>query len=328
MVEAGVTAVADHYFYMDEAARAVEKAGTRALLGWAMFGTNGMEQIGETGDFVKRWQAAANGRIRTMMAPHSNYLCDQEFLRACARKAQELDVGIHIHLAETKEQTKASFERYGVTPIEYAKQAGVFEVPTIIAHACGATPEDIETLSRIQTGIAHAPKTYFKLAMGLAPVTEFRQAGIPVGLATDVAVSNNTLDILESLRLMAMGQKHRAGTPEVLTIADALTIATKESARVYGQPDDLGELAAGKLADIILLDMRGTHHQPLHRPAASLVYNARAGDVQTVIVDGQVIMRDRELLTIDKTEIVHHVRQRMQRLAQRVPEARIQTYDP
>jgi len=326
MIEAGVTAVADHYFYMDETAKAVEKAGTRALLGWAMFGNNGLGQIDATGAFVQRWQNTANGRIRAMLAPHSPYLCDQEFLRVCVKKAQQLGVGIHIHLAETMGQTQASLEKHGVTPVRYVEQAGILEVPTILAHVCGATPEDIAILARYPAGIAHAPKTYFKLAMGFAPVIEFRRAGIPVGLATDGAVSNNTLDILESLRLMALGQKHRAGTPEVLTIHDALTIATQESARVYGQPADLGELAAGKLADVVLVDLRGAHHQPLYRPAASLIYQARAGDVHTVIVDGQILMRDHQLLTLDKAEIIDHVRQRMARLSQRVPAARIQTY--
>jgi len=125
-----------------------------------------------------------------------------------------------------------------------------------------------------------------------------------------------------------MGQKHKAETPEVLTIHDALMIGGKESAKVYGQPDDLGELAVGKLADIVLVDMSGMHHQPLHNPAVSLIYNAHAGDVNTVICDGQIIYRDKKHLTLDLNEIVSHVNTRMERLSQRVPSARIQLYNP
>lgn len=327
MVEAGVTSVADHYWHMDQAARAVEKVGTRALLGWAMFGSHGHEAIEKTGDFVREVQGTAQGRIRAIMAPHAPYTCDDEFLRASVRKAEALGVGIHIHAAETMSQTRASLAERGLTPIQVLEQTGVLQVPNIIAHLCGATEADLEILAKYPTGIAHAPKTYLKLAMGLTPIPELRQRGVAVGLATDGAVSNNTLDIFESLRLMAMTQKERAGTPTVLPMHEALQIATRESAQVFGLPHDLGSLEAGKLADLILVDLSGLHHQPLHNIAASLVYNVRAGDVQTVVCDGQVLMRDRKLLTLDKGQIIANVRERMERLARKVPGARIQVYN-
>jgi 5-methylthioadenosine/S-adenosylhomocysteine deaminase len=328
MIESGVTSVADHYFFMDHAAKAVEQAGTRALLGWAMFGSNGLNQIEETADFIQRWHGAADGRITGILAPHSPYLCDDDFLRATVKKAEKLGVGIHIHVAETWQQTESSLAKRGQTPLQVLEATGVLNVPTILAHVIGATGDDIEILARYPAGVAHAPKTYLKLAMNYAPVLEYNAAGVPVGLATDGAVSNNTLDIFESLRLMALTQKQRAQTPEVMTIAHALYIATRGSAQVYGLPDDLGDLAPGKLADIILVDMSGTHHQPVHNIGANLVYNTRAGDVQTVICNGQVLMRDRKLLTLDKAEIISQVNKSMERLAQRVPSARIQLYNP
>lgn len=328
MIESGVTSVADHYFFMDHAAKAVEQAGTRALLGWAMFGSNGLHQIEETADFIQRWHGAADGRITGILAPHSPYLCDDDFLRATVRKAETLGVGIHTHVAETWQQTESSLAKRGQTPLHVLEATGVLNVPTILAHVIGATDDDIELLSHHPAGVAHAPKTYLKLAMSYAPVLEFNAAGVPVGLATDGAVSNNTLDIFESLRLMALTQKQRAETPEVMTIAHALHIATRGSAQVYGLPDDLGDLAPGKLADIILIEMSGMHHQPVHNIGANLVYNTRASDVQTVICNGQVLMRDRQLLTLDKAEIVAQVSKSMERLAQRVPSARIQLYNP
>ncbi len=174
--------------------------------------------------------------------------------------------------------------------------------------------------------MAHAPKTYLKLAMGAAPVLALMEAGVPVGLATDGPVSNNTLDVLESLRLMAMVAKHESGSPTDLTVDQALSVATRGSARVFGLPDDLGHLAPGFLADLILVDLSGCHNQPTHSPTANLVYSVRASDVQTVICDGRVLMRDRELLTLDKAEIVARVGESMQRLSQRVPSSRIQLY--
>ena len=329
MIEAGVTTVSDHYFYMDQAAEAVAQAGTRAHLGWAVFGDNGNEALDATADFVERWQGAADGRINTWMAPHAPYTCDDDFIRAAAAHAKRLNVGIHIHASEEMGQTRASLSKRGITPIQVLAETGVLDVPVIIAHGCGIISEDIPLLSgAVQVGVAHAPKTYLKLGMGLTPIPELRRANVPVGLATDGAVSNNTLDILESLRLMAMMQKHEAKNPEVMTIGETLDIAFNGSAAVLGQSEALGRIAPGYLADIILLDMNGAHHQPLHSITANLVYSACSTDVQTVIVNGETIMRDRQLLTLDKEEIISNVRRSMARLAQRVPSRRIQAYNP
>lgn len=329
MIESGVTSVNDHYFYMDEAAEAVEKAGTRALLGWAMFSSNGYEQIEEVGGaFAQRWQNAANGRIRTCLAPHAPYTCDDDFLNQSAQLAEKLGLMLHIHAAETIEQTEASLQAHGKTPIEVLEYTGILDQPTILAHVCGATPGDIETLTQYQVGIAHTPKTYMKLAMGYAPITDFRMAGIKVGLGTDGACSNNTMDIMEAMRLTAMLQKIRTHDARNLTIPQALTIATQESAAVFGLPNDLGDLVPGKLADVILVDVYGAHSIPLHNMAANLVYNIRASDVQTVMVDGEVVMRDRKVLTLDKGEIYAEVTKRMERMARRESANRIQTYKP
>jgi 5-methylthioadenosine/S-adenosylhomocysteine deaminase len=164
--------------------------------------------------------------------------------------------------------------------------------------------------------------------MGTAPIVAFRQAGVPVGLATDGVVSNNTLDVWESMRLMAMTQKQAQESPEAMTIPEVLHVATHGSAQVIGLGQRIGAVEPGYLADLILVDMSGPHVQPLHSVTASLVYATRAGDVQTVIVDGQVVMRDRRLLTLDKAEIVRQVNQAMARLARRVPSQRIQVYNP
>jgi 5-methylthioadenosine/S-adenosylhomocysteine deaminase len=328
MIRAGVTTVADHYFYMDQAGQAVERVGSRALLGWAIFSSSGEEMIQRTADFAQDWQGAANGRIRTVLAPHAPYTCTDAYLRACAHKAKQLGIGIHIHAAETMDQTNASLAKTGYTPVQILERTGVLDVPTIIAHACGALPEDIQLLSQYQAGIAHAPKTYLKLAMDLTPIQLCQRAGVPVGLATDGAVSNNTLNLWESLRLMAMLQKDRAGTPEAMAIPEALYIATRESARVIGMADELGSLEPGYLADIILLDLSGLHHQPLHSVTTSIVYNTEIHDVHTVIIDGRIVMRNRELVTIDSEEVVSQARSAMQRLAQRQPDRRIQTYNP
>ncbi len=219
MIESGVTTVADHYFFMDDAARAVETAGSRALLGWAVFGSQGDDALAASADFVARWQGAANGRIRTWLAPHAPYTCDDDFLRATVAHARRLDVGIHIHAAEDPAQTASSLAKRGLTPIQVLEQTGILAGPTLIAHGCGILPADVALLRPYaeHVGVAHCPKTYLKLAAGLTPIFPLREAGVAIGLGTDGAASNNTLDIWESLRLMALTQKFTADDPEVMT---------------------------------------------------------------------------------------------------------------
>ncbi|HZH74603.1 MAG TPA: amidohydrolase [Archangium sp.] len=330
MIEGGVTTVADHYFHMDQVARAVEEAGTRAHLGQAVFASRGYPALAETAAFAERWKGGAGGRITTCMAPHAPYTCDDGFLRASVGHANRLGIGIHIHAAEEMNQTNASLEKRGLTPIHVLRDTGILSVPTLIAHGCGLLPQDIELLAkhRDHVGIAHAPKTYLKLAMGITPIRALRRAGVSVGLATDGAVSNNTLDVFESLRLMTMMQKHEAMDPEVMPIPEALDITTRGSAKTLGLGDRIGTLAPGYQADIILVDTRGAHWSPPHNLMAGLVYSARASDVDTVMVDGRVILRERSLLSIDKERVLAEVAGTMERMAQRVPEARIQHYKP
>lgn len=330
MIEAGVTTVADHYFFMDEAARAVSEAGTRALLGWAVFASQGYAALDATTAFVERWQGGADGRIRTWLAPHAPYTCDDDFLRAAVAHARRLGVGIHIHAAEDPAQTASSLAKRGMTPIQVLEQTGILDGPTLIAHGCGILPEDVELLRTCggHVGVAHCPKTYLKLASGLTPIRPLQGAGVVIGLGSDGAASNNTLNIWESLRLMALMQKFTANDPEVMNVHAALDIAFTGSAAAIGMAGELGQIAPGYLADIALIDLSGAHNQPLHSISAALVYSMQASDVRTVIVGGKVVMQDRSLRTLDKAAIIAQVSQTMARLAQRVPGRRIQVYNP
>jgi 5-methylthioadenosine/S-adenosylhomocysteine deaminase len=326
MIEAGVTTVADHYFAMDEAARAVADSGIRGHLAWAVFGHEGEEKLDRTCQFIERWQGQAGGRITAWLGPHAPYTTGIEFLRLAAGRAKELGVGIHTHVSETADQVRLSLEQHGMTPIQMLAESQVLEVPTLLAHCLYPTDEDIQILSRVETAVAHAPKTYLKLGMGAAPLAKFRRAGIPVGLATDGPVSSNTLDILEQLRLMVLVQKSAAGDPTVMPVAEALEIAFQGGAWAVRQGDDLGSLEPGKLADIVLLRQDGLHIFPRFNPAANLVYSSRSADVDTVICNGRILLLNGELQTIDKALVKRQVSQRLERLSQRVPGKRIATY--
>jgi len=326
MINNGVTYVADHYFAMDAVAQAVEQSGMRANLCWAVFAHEGPQKLEQTCEFVQRWQGKANGRITAWLGPHAPYTTTPEFLKLSAQHAGELGVGIHIHVAETQDQVTLSLQQYGITPIQQLEETGVFGVPTILGHCRFATDNDLALLAKRNTGIAHAPKTYLKLGEELTPLKQYLQAGIPLGLATDGAASSNTLDILEQLRMMVLGQKSAALDPTYMTITDALEITFRGSARVLQQSDDLGAIESGRLADIVLLRQDGPHNFPRFNPAANLIYSTTASDVDTVICNGRILKRSGRLLTIDLVEVKRQISERLGRLSDRASGRRIATY--
>ena len=325
-IESGVTTIADHYFAMDRVAEAFEASGLRAHLAWAMFGQDANAELEQAGRFAARWHGAAGGRINVWLGPHAPYTCPPAFLREAAAEARRLGLGCHIHVAETAAQVSASLEQHGVSPVRLLQQLGMMDGPLLCAHAAHVSPEDIAILAAHAVGVAHCPKTFLKMAAGIAPVAAMLEHGIAVGLGSDGAASNNTLDILEQLRLAALLQKHTQNDARTLPVDAALALATANGARALGQQSKLGRLSPGYLADVILLRLDGAHLQPVYNPAAALIYSARASDVDTVIVDGRVLMQGRRLRTLDKATILREVGARTDRLKQRGHNRRLQAY--
>ena len=326
MIASGVTSVADHYFAMDSIAQAVVESGIRAHLAPTMFGQDIHTELDQATTFAARWHGAADGRISAWLGPHSPYLCSAAFLSEVAAEARRLGLGCHIHVSETAAQVAQSRERHGVTPIQLLAQLGMFDGRLLCAHATHATPEEIRLLAQPQAGVAHCPKTFLKLAAGIAPITEMLRQGVAVGVGSDGAASNNTMDMLEQMRLAAMLQKHERRDPTALPIADTLRLATTGGAHVLGQQGQLGRVVVNALADIILLRLDSTHLQPVHNPAAAVVYSARASDVDTTIVNGQILMQGRKLRTLDLELILREVNSRVARLRERGHGRRLQTY--
>ncbi|MGW0532760.1 amidohydrolase [Streptomyces sp. NPDC003032] len=334
MIRGGVTTFADHYFAMDTVADVTEESGLRAVLGQAYFSSQGPEGRAASLDFALRRHGSADGRVTTCLAPHAPYTVDDTDLAATADLAREHGLLVHIHAAENREQTENSLARHGRTPIEVLERAGLLDVDLLIAHATGLdTARDLPVLRRAaeraagRVAVASAPRGYLKFGWDTTPVRALREAGIPVGLATDGAASNNTLDVWESMTLTALVQKHAENDPTWLTARQALDHATLQSARAVGLGREIGGLAEGRRADIILVDLTGPHTQPVHDLAATLVHSARSGDVRTTIVDGRVVMRDREPLTIDVRETVRELGELLPELVDRSHGGRVQEYE-
>ncbi len=326
MIQNGITCVADHYFYVDQIARCIDESGMRANLVWAVFGHEGEEKVDQTVEFIHRWQGQADGRITTWLGPHAPYTTSPEFLTMCARKAADNHVGIHIHVSETQPQVDPSLKEYGMTPVKELKETGVLDVPTILGHCVYPQDDDFEILAAADTGVAIAPRTYMKHATAVTPIDKYWELGIPFGLASDGAASNNTMDIMEQMRLMALYSKYHSGDPTQMPMEQVADIAFRGSAKVIHQANKIGELKAGMLADITLLRQDGVHNLPKSDPLAALVYSMRATDVDTVMCNGKLLMQGRELLTLDVERIRKEVQSRLQRLSKRVPSARIAFY--
>ncbi|MCG9969348.1 amidohydrolase [Pelotomaculum terephthalicicum JT] len=316
MIKSGTTTFVDMYFIMDQVALAVEKSGLRACLSRGLIGNapNGALALEENVNFFKEWNGMAGGRIKVMFGPHAPYTCPPEYLEQVIELAGKYGAGLHIHVAETKSEVEQIKTSYGRTPVGHLNSLGLFALPVLAAHCVHLDDADMEILARNNVGVAHCPESNMKLASGAAPVTGLLKAGVNVGLGTDGAASNNNLDMLEEMRSAAMLQKVSAGDPTVMPAFTALRTATANGARVLGLDGEIGLLKAGMKADLILIDKRRPHFCPQHNLTANLVYAAHSADVDTVIVDGKILMEHRQVLTMDEEEVVREAQLRANRL--------------
>lgn len=308
MIRGGTTAFCDMYMFMDSCAQAAEAAGIRGNIARGLAGVtpNGMKALEENVELYRKWNNGADGRIRVMLGPHAPYTCPPDYLKKVRDTAEQYGIPIHIHLSETKGEVDTCREKFGVTPIALMNQIGLFDVPTLAAHCVHVTEDDIAIMAEKQVRVAHNPGSNLKLASGIAPVPAMRKAGVVVGLGTDGASSNNKLDMFAEMRLAALIHKAALLDPFAIKAEEALQMGTKDGAMCLGY-DDLGELKEGYLADLILVDRSGWHWKPRFNSISLAIYAGNSMDVDTVMVNGKVLMRHKELLTIDTEKLDYEV---------------------
>lgn len=317
MIRGGVTAFADMYFFMEAAARAVERSGLRASLSRGLIGSGpGAEKgLRENRELAQKWHGAAGGRITVMLGPHAPYTCPPAYLAQVAEASAELGVGVHIHLAETLTEIKEIKEKYGTTPVDLLARTGLLDRPVLAAHCVHLDREDIAILAAKKVAVAHNPESNMKLGSGIAPVPGLLAAGVLVGLGTDGAASNNDLDLFGEMRSAALVAKVASLDPTVLPASRVLHMATAGGAAALGL-SGCGVLAPGSRADLILVNFHQPHLTPQHDPAAHLVYAARASDVVLTMVDGRILQRDGCCTTIDEEEVMARAAERAARLVE------------
>lgn len=312
MLKSGVIAFADMYMFMDEVARAVTETGIKANLckSPVQFFEGGelkrLDKSQGTIDYYNQYHNSANGRIKVFVEIHSVYMFNENTLRNAASLAKQLNTGIHIHLLETAAEALSSKRDYGMTSIEICRDTGVLDVPVMAAHCVHLTDSDLEIMKAKNASIVHNPTSNLKLGSGIARIPDMLKLGMNVCLGTDGAASNNNLNMFEEMNLAALIHKGIAMDPQLLKAETVLKMGTHNGARAIGF-DDTGLIKEGMKADILLIDTDKPHFYPKNNPLSMIVYSAQASDVDTVIIDGHLVMENRSLLNIDEERVKHEV---------------------
>ena len=305
MLLSGTTTFLDMYTEMDQVALSVEETGIRGYLSKGMvFRDNkkiNQKNLEEMEALIKKFHNGAEGRIQFLVGPHAVYTNSTEFLENQLEIAKKFNIGIHIHVSETRKEVEDAFKNYGLSPIAYLESLGIFSVhPIVAAHCIYLAEGDLEILKKYNVSIAHNPQSNLKLALGIAPVKTYLDYGVNVGLGTDGASSNNNLDLLEELQYASFLQKGVSEEATALKAYEALKMATLYGAKALGIDYKVGMIKKGYEADLIVLDLNKPHFYPLqYNKISNLVYSAQSSDIILTMVQGKILMENRELKTID-----------------------------
>lgn len=308
MVKGGVTTYADMYYFEDEVAKTVDKIGMRAVLGETVIkfpvadAANAEEGIQYALNFIEQYKD--HSRITPAFAPHAPYTNTTETLQKIAKLSLEKDVPVMIHLAEShREQEKIAERSDGLSPVKYMDSIGALNKNLVGAHMILVDDEDIELVKKSQMGVAHNMSANIKSAKGVSPALKMYDQDVRIGLGTDGPMSGNTLSIIDEFNQVAKVHKlvnqDRAAMPPIKVI----DMATMGAAKALHMEDKVGSLEVGKLADIIVIDTKAPNMVPVYNPYSALVYSANSANVRHTIVDGKILMKDRNMLTVDEDAI-------------------------
>lgn len=309
MIMGGVTTVADMYYYETEVAAVVDEAGMRGVLGQTLadFDPPDHKSFDEGFALVDRLVAAYGGhpRITPSIAPHAPYSTGIEVMRRVARfAADHPGVPVQMHVAETDQEVEWARTNFGCTPVETVEKAGLLRKGLICAHCMHVSEINIAKMAHAGVCVAHNARSNGKAGRGIAPVEAMRRAGIPVGIATDGAMSGNTLDLFAQFGPVSMFQKILGHSRKPMQAVEVIRMATAEGAKVLGLDSTIGSLDAGKQADLIRIDLSAPRCQPIYDIYSTLVFTVMAGDVRDTMVAGKWLMREREVLTLERKKVM------------------------
>jgi 5-methylthioadenosine/S-adenosylhomocysteine deaminase len=319
MIRGGTTTYCDMYYFEDAIADETAKAGVRGVLGETVIdfpvadNKTNAEAMAYVEKFVKNWQG--HPLITPAIAPHAPYTVSEEHLKAVRAFSDRTGAPIVIHVAETRKEVEDLLKSKGARAVVYLARIGFLNNRVIAAHVVWVNQEEIALLKSLGVGVAHNPQSNMKLAAGVAPVPQMLAADLAVGLGTDGAASNNDLNMWEEMDTAAKLHKVTSGDPKVVSALQAFEMATIRGARALHLDNQIGSLEVGKRADLCIVDLDDLSQTPLYNIYSQLVYATKAYDVRTVIIEGRVLMRDRNLLTLDESGIKMRARAFRERIS-------------
>ena len=313
MILSGTTCFADMYLFEDAVAEAAKAAGVRAVVGEVLYDFPSpcygpIEQgFRYTENLIQKWKH--DPLITVAVEPHSPYLCAPDLLIRAARLSESHNIPLIIHVAETRSEMATIQDRYGKSPIAHLASIGVLSPRLLACHCVMVTEPDIELIAAFDVKVSHNPESNMKLASGIAPVPRLQNAGVCVGLGTDGCTSNNNMDMFSEMDAAAKIHKVNCMDPTVMSAPTVLKMATIDAARTLGLDAVTGSLETGKKADVIVLDTSKPHLTPMYNVYSHLVYAAGGHDVTTSVINGRIVMENRQLLTLDVEKIMADVHQ-------------------
>lgn len=318
MLKSGTTCYSDMYYDVESSLWAVKESGIRAVLGAGLTDTDGAGEcrLEEAIAYCRRYQQSDDGRVRFMLAPHSVYSCSSQYLQDVEDASRKEEMRIHIHIAETRQEQDKAIVQTGRRVMKYLEYIGFLSDRVIGAHMIHLDKDELMLTKHYGVTPIHCPQSNMYLASGFFPYSKFKELGIPVALGTDGTASNNDLDMFEEMRTASLLAKAVSGDPQSLPSYEALKMATIEGARALGLDKEIGTLEVGKRADINIISLNSPHfypRDPKHCLIGHLAYCAKAGDVDTVIVNGRVLVQKGKALYLDEEKICRQVQERAQK---------------
>ncbi|HEU4388162.1 MAG TPA: amidohydrolase [Blastocatellia bacterium] len=307
MIRGGTTTYVDMYYFEAAIADETARAGMRGVLGETLIDFPAPDNktwdagIASVESFARHWKG--HSLITPAIAPHAPYTVSTDHLTQANSLSERLGIPLIIHVAEDSAEVKTIQERYGASSVAYLDRIGLLSDRVIAAHMVWPTESDITTLARRKTGVAHCPQSNMKLAAGVAPVPQMLRSGVAVGLGTDGAASNNDLNLWEEIDTAAKLHKLISKDPTAMNARQALEMATIGGARAIHQDGEIGSIEPGKRADVIIVGMNALHQTPLYNVYSQLVYSTKGADVDSVVINGRVVMENKRLLTLNEASV-------------------------
>ncbi|MCI9389472.1 MAG: amidohydrolase [Lachnospiraceae bacterium] len=316
MMKSGTTCFSDMQMHIHQTSRAVSQSGMRAVISRGLVGSGddeaGQVRLREAYEEKEAWKDQP--RLTYFLGPHAPYSCDEDFQRIVAAEASKNQMGVHIHLSESVNEVENIRSQYGASPIALAKRAGLFDGLAAAAHCVHVDEADLDILKECQVSVITNPASNMKLGNGFAPVPDMLAKGINVCIGTDGAASNNSLNMFHEMNLLGLIHKGVRQKADCVSAREIFRMATIRGARALGMEEMTGSIQVGKKADLAILDLRTPSMTPRNDLLAGLCYSANGSEVDTVIIDGEITMENRKVLTLDEERIYKEISRICRRL--------------